>query len=581
MFSSLLQAVSQPLTSQEFHVRVLVKFDGVWSDTLEFDCKELYEIDVYRGCTYDDLLQLIRWTVPSYAENSEFILSYTTNSTQPRTFVHDDSTLDSYIRLKLIHCNVRDYPLCVELWSRPDSPCGSESDNNDFSEGDSSLSGHSNAHGGDVLEMPQSNHNDQRLVLSGASPLFHTSTEESLVENNLLLSNESSMAHTTSMSAEEMSMLRDLKVISRFDPTTIAVSAIYESKQDLLFHLKRLAMANYFQFRTKRSNKSFLHVVCVDYKRCSWAVRAVRLDKKVDIFQVRRYDHEHQCPIDARQGKTRQATYDVVADLVKHQFHDATKKPYPPKSIMADMQREHGIYMTYKKAWFAKEKALQLCFGTPEESYASLPSLTFMLSKANPGSFIQLSMTPRNLFKNLFISLSPWRDGWQHCVPVLIIDGSFMKSYYKGTLLSAVTRDESMNSVDAVPREYPIARVVDFLLGRMQRWFHERRELANFTSSTLSKHYESKLNALHASSAVMEAWFNSGQVLLFHTANATKKPGLQDHGGATHLPHMFDIIKNFFVENEKRYNFSDLTECAVKQWRMFKLFYLSLFFFFS
>ncbi|CAH9140423.1 unnamed protein product, partial [Cuscuta epithymum] len=37
--------------------------------------------------------------------------------------------------------------------------------------------------------------------------------------------------------------------------------------------------------------------------------------------------------------------------------------------------------------------------------------------------------------------LHPLFEGWKHCVPVLIIDGSFMKSYYKGTLLTTCAQD--------------------------------------------------------------------------------------------------------------------------------------------
>ncbi|VFR03243.1 unnamed protein product [Cuscuta campestris] len=62
---------------------------------------------------------------------------------------------------------------------------------------------------------------------------------------------------------------------------------------------------------------------------------------------------------------------------------------------------------------------------------------------------------------------------------------------------------ESMNSVDASARVYPIAQLIDFIIVRMQKWFHERRSLANSTSSILTRHYEAKLNELHASSAVM------------------------------------------------------------------------------
>ncbi|VFQ84413.1 unnamed protein product [Cuscuta campestris] len=41
-----------------------------------------------------------------------------------------------------------------------------------------------------------------------------------------------------------------------------------------------------FQYKTKRSNRTVLHVVCID-DRCSWVVRAVSLDNS-PLFQIRR-----------------------------------------------------------------------------------------------------------------------------------------------------------------------------------------------------------------------------------------------------------------------------------------------------
>ncbi|VFQ78645.1 unnamed protein product [Cuscuta campestris] len=376
--------------------------------------------------------------------------------------------------------------------------------------------------------------------------------------------------------------MKEMHVRSRFDPTRIAVDSIYASKKDLDIHLKMLAISNQFQYQIRTSKKSCLHVVCVDFPRCTWAVRAVRLPG-VEMFQIRRtlcsfrYNREHQCPIDARQGTTRQATYHIIAELVKHKFCDATTKPYPPNSILSDMRREHGIAMTYKKAWFAKEKALEICFGTVQDSYASLPSMCFMLKQANPGSLIELTTTPDHLFKvkqslkhrpveyivshrhdgiiKAVKSVYP-KVGHGHCI--FHIFGNIKTNFHGSEkslswkfygaaraasevecdrYLKYLDRDdpriigylksigkekwarscsnqrysimtsnlaESMNNVDAVPREYPISQLVDFLIGRTQRWFHERRDLANCTSTTLTKFYESELNELHSASTVME-----------------------------------------------------------------------------
>ncbi|CAH9094980.1 unnamed protein product [Cuscuta europaea] len=62
---------------------------------------------------------------------------------------------------------------------------------------------------------------------------------------------------------------------------------------------------------------------------------------------------------------------------------------------------------------------------------------------------------------------------------------------------------ESLNSVDRIPREYPIAKLIDFLRDRMQKWFCERRDNAEKNKTILSEYFETKLRSFHAESSMM------------------------------------------------------------------------------
>ncbi|CAH9090814.1 unnamed protein product [Cuscuta epithymum] len=159
------------------------------------------------------------------------------------------------------------------------------------------------------------------------------------------------------------------------------------------------------------------------------------------MFQIRRFDSTHTCPVDFRQGKHRQATYRTVAELVSHKFLDASRKPYAPNQIRDDMSFMHGISMSYKKAWKAQKIAMQKQFGSDSESYQILPSMAYMLADANPNSVISLVTDDDDVFRYFFMSLAPWRQAWLFCRPILILDGSFLKAYYKGTLLTACAQD--------------------------------------------------------------------------------------------------------------------------------------------
>ncbi|CAH9071070.1 unnamed protein product, partial [Cuscuta epithymum] len=185
------------------------------------------------------------------------------------------------------------------------------------------------------------------------------------------------------------------------------------------------AIDNGFQYTTRTSKKTELHVVCKG-EECKWAVRAVKL-RGVQMFQIRRFDSSHTCSVDYRQGKHRQATYRTVAELISHKYLDASRKPYVPNEIRDDMRLMHGISMSYKKAWKAQKLAMQKQFGSDAESYQILPSMAYMLKNANPGSFVDVTTDDNDVFRYFFMSLAPWRDAWNFCRPILIVDGSFMK----------------------------------------------------------------------------------------------------------------------------------------------------------
>ncbi|CAH9086590.1 unnamed protein product, partial [Cuscuta epithymum] len=222
-------------------------------------------------------------------------------------------------------------------------------------------------------------------------------------------------------------------------PTQIAMNAIFTSKKELSLKLKMYAIVNFFQYRTKSSSPTVLLVVCLG-GNCKWSVRGMRLDDS-GLFQIKRFDHKHTCSIDVRQANSRQATSSLIVELIKHHYGDADRKHYLPQAIMDDMKRMYGVYMTYKKAWFARELAMKLAMGSEKESYSRLPSLCHMLRSANPGSVVSYSCKENGDFEYFFMSLHAWQSGWEHCFPVMIVDGSFLKSYYKGTLLTACTQD--------------------------------------------------------------------------------------------------------------------------------------------
>ncbi|XP_070010954.1 uncharacterized protein [Nicotiana sylvestris] len=122
------------------------------------------------------------------------------------------------------------------------------------------------------------------------------------------------------------------------------------------------------------------------------------------------------------------------------------KTVYTPKDIQTNMLSEHGLNLSYMQAWRAKEKALQFLRGNPSDSYSKLPKYFYILEETYPGSFIKLKKAADDCFLYAFVALCTSISGWQHCRLVIVVDGTFLKSAYRGIMLTTSTMDATARS---------------------------------------------------------------------------------------------------------------------------------------
>lgn len=122
---------------------------------------------------------------------------------------------------------------------------------------------------------------------------------------------------------------------------------------------------------------------------------------------------------------------------MKHKCIDPTVGMSKPKEIMNYMQMD----MYYKKAWRSREEALKSLYGSSKDSYKFLLELRYMIETKNLGSFFDLVTGEGGVFVSFFMSLEPWRTGWKYVRLVIIVDGTHLKNYYKGTLYTACEMD--------------------------------------------------------------------------------------------------------------------------------------------
>ena len=217
----------------------------------------------------------------------------------------------------------------------------------------------------------------------------------------------------------------------------LQLRTIYKNKKELKKELSFLAIRKHFQFKVKKSTKKVLVVTCLD-DQCKWRVRGIQV-RQTELFMITKYVRDHTCSLDIMVGDHRQATSWIIGECIKKRVQ--TKKGgYKPQDIISDIQLDHGVNISYEKAWRARESVYETLRGSPEANYSVLPSYLYMLEKMNPGSVVDLVTDDRNQFKYLFVALNASIKGWMNCAPVVAIDGTFLMSKYHGTMFVAVCK---------------------------------------------------------------------------------------------------------------------------------------------
>ncbi|XP_070004923.1 uncharacterized protein [Nicotiana sylvestris] len=177
---------------------------------------------------------------------------------------------------------------------------------------------------------------------------------------------------------------------------------------------------------------------CVD-ERCTWILKASSL-RASNLFKVTDFNSVHSCLTDKRFCSQKQAVSAFVAAVVQDKIVDP-KTIYTPTDIQRDIQKAYGIDLSYMHAWRSKEKAMQLLRRSPSESYKKMPTYLYMLEYANPGSVTRLHTEGDGSFLYAFIAIYASIRGWVYCRLTVVADGSFLKTTYRGTILTASTQD--------------------------------------------------------------------------------------------------------------------------------------------
>ncbi|WVZ15295.1 hypothetical protein V8G54_012861 [Vigna mungo] len=184
-------------------------------------------------------------------------------------------------------------------------------------------------------------------------------------------------------------------------PGTLTQGMRFQTKEQFIDALNTFHIQNHCTYKTTHSNTTRLRVQCV-HQQCPWNCQAIL------------------------------RTRDQMVE---------SDPSTPIATIIASIKTSMGYTTSYKKAWLAKQHAIEHVYGNWEELFNKLPCLLQAMQTFLPG-FIRQN---QQYFKRLFWTFKPCLDGFPYCKPLVQVDGTFLYGRYRGTLLVVVAQDGRNN----------------------------------------------------------------------------------------------------------------------------------------
>ncbi|KAK6123079.1 hypothetical protein DH2020_043182 [Rehmannia glutinosa] len=371
-------------------IPTVVYHNGQWGENGEYRNFEITGILIPMDNTFNTLREILEQQIQYKKDVEAMHIRYKLTETLPPLKIESDYNLKFYLEVKNKETDWMKFPLCIDIQN--------------VTEGTSNMS-------------------------------IESSLKENMGQNAIGYIDYANLISRNVVGEEDTMEIQEITHAEE----QFQKGDVYNTKEELIKQLICYALKHHFQYKVKRSCKQKYYVNCID-ENCNWHLKASSTSG-TKTFIVREHERTHTCPLDKRMSDNRHATTKIVGDLIKSKYLNNIKTVYTPTDIIRDMKDEHGISLDYKKAWRSKEKALEIIRGKSDESYQKLPAYLYMLEETNLGSITEIVRKEDDTFLFLFMAISASIKGWRHCRPVIVVDGTFLKTSYGGTLLSARTQD--------------------------------------------------------------------------------------------------------------------------------------------
>ena len=223
------------------------------------------------------------------------------------------------------------------------------------------------------------------------------------------------------------------------------VGQVFTSKAALQDPVKMYSIEAHQWYVVVASSKKMLVLRCkrVEECQCLWKLHAMAV-KDTSFFSINKYKGLHTCVNPCLNWDHQQLNSNLVVDYIKAMIK--TQFTLSIAAIQETIIEKFGYEISYKKEFVGKHKALTNLFGDFHKSYAGLPRFFMVLEQANPRCVVtwktfDSNMQNTEVFQCFFKAFHPFIEGFNHCRPILNIDGTHLYGKYKGTLMIVMGAD--------------------------------------------------------------------------------------------------------------------------------------------
>ncbi|KAK3185121.1 hypothetical protein Dsin_032407 [Dipteronia sinensis] len=169
---------------------------------------------------------------------------------------------------------------------------------------------------------------------------------------------------------------------------------------------------------------------------CGWVLRAWKSNKGT-YWHLKSFVNEHTCDSNDNYNiEFKRVSACVIGDLFASKFGDPGLI-ICPKDIVSEMMEQHGIHLSYNKAYRSKKHALNKVFGDLWESFHKLPAYFYVLEQSNHGTVKKIKIDSKNRFKYGFMAIGASIEGFNSVIrPVIYIDATHLKARTRGVLVA-------------------------------------------------------------------------------------------------------------------------------------------------